>query len=209
MADECVLCYGSKHIRTASGGWTRCKCISQVIQDMFIKPQIKCGEVELPTKFLEVKQELKDYLFVGEFNEFRYIVWASLLKYPELTYEYMDAYRLVEIYLDQDSQYKRVRDLEDLDLVVIVLGVSDLPNKMLAPLLIQLLKQRKMLGKPTWTFSSYSKDRLCQIHGSDLAVVLGMNPFQGGVPPPHKPQGPDITVRPEGQRPARFDPRDI
>jgi len=177
VIDElCSECGGSKHVRTKTG-WRRCsKCSTRVADSLFIKLNIKCGEPSYPPS-LEVLSPvpLKDLSCTGEYHDFRKMVWRSLVYYStlgDLRYEYIDAYRLVEIFLGQDSIYDRVRDLESLDLVVLVLGVSDVPNRMLPALVCQLLTLRKMSGHPTWVFSSKTGAPLRNAYGSNEMVDL-------------------------------------
>jgi hypothetical protein len=87
-------------------------------------------------------------------------------------YEYFDAYRLVEIYLGQDTTYTRLRDLDSSGLVVIALGVSDLPNRMLPALMCQLLTQRKMTGRSTWVYTPKIGSALRSAYGNELTDLL-------------------------------------
>jgi hypothetical protein len=148
------------------------------IHSTVIKPNIKCGEEVYPSTFNGFPPlALKDLTVTGEYHDFRYMVWRSLAKYlaaNELSYEYMDAYRLVEIFLGKDTLYDRVRDLESLQLLVLVLGVSDLPNRMLPALVCQILTLRKMSGLPTWTFVTRAGSQLRTAYSNEMADLLGV-----------------------------------
>jgi hypothetical protein len=103
------------------------------------------------------------------------MVWRSLIHYfsiGDLTYQYFDAYRLVEIFLGQDSTYDRIRDLADLDLAVMVIGVSDLPNRMLPSVVCQLLTLRKMSAKPTWTYVARAGAALRSSYSNEMTSLL-------------------------------------
>lgn len=103
------------------------------------------------------------------------MAWRSLTHYErsDLTYEFFDAYRLVEIFLGQDTVYTRVRDLDTVQLVIIALGVSDLPNRMLSPLMCQVLTQRRMNGQPTWVYTARIGTALRQAYDNSLSDLLG------------------------------------
>lgn len=178
---NCPKCNGSKHVRRGRS-WVRCECASSITNSLYIKPNIRCGEGVYPPELNKIKPlPLKDITISGDYHTFRQMVWRSLSLYEadDLLYDYMDAYRLVEIFLNQDNTYSRVRDLGDLGLVVVVLGVSDLPNRMLAPLLCQLLTQRKMEGHPTWVYTSKMGASLRSTYGNELTDLL--NPVVGSV----------------------------
>jgi hypothetical protein len=126
--------------------------------------------------FNEIPYRLDDITVFGAVDNFRMMVWRSLCAHVNniLKYEYLDAHRLVEIYLGQDPDYARIRDLEDLDLVVLLIGVSDPPNKMLPSLCAQLITGRRQLGKPTWIYTPFLTDRFRSIYGPELAELLGI-----------------------------------
>lgn len=171
----CSICNGSLHIRKGRS-WVRCSCAKSITNSLYIKANIKCGELSYPTDFDNILPlTLKDFSCTGDYHAFRRMVWRSLNYYEtvDLRYDYFDAYRLVEIYLGQDTEYGRVRDLDALGLVVTALGVSDLPNRMLAPLFCQLLTQRRMGGLPTWVYSSKTGSLLRSAYGNELADLLG------------------------------------
>lgn len=171
----CPKCRDSKHVRKGRT-WVRCDCAKTVTNSLYIRANIRCGEVSYPLE-LDTFQPLKlqDMTVNGDYHAFRKMVWRSLAHYEavDLLYEYFDAYRLVEIYLGQDTTYTRVRDLDSSGLVVVALGVSDLPNRMLAPLMCQLLTQRKMAGLPTWVYTSKVGAPLRTTYGNELVDLLG------------------------------------
>lgn len=200
MADSlCQLCRGAKHVRNLKGNWVRCSCVKSQLLSQFIKPKVSSGE---DISVLDMSQEprpLKDWLSIGDYVWFRRTVWRSLVAYEHtgLRYLYDDAYRLVEIYLGNDPEISRLRDLEDYDLVVIVLGLADLPNRMLAPLVVQLLTQRRMAARPTWLYSS--TPRLRERYGAELDDAVA--PMITGVDP--------LSRQPEMQAPSRVNPSDL
>lgn len=175
MVSMCPICRGSKHVRRGTS-WIRCECVKTVTNSLYIRKNIRCGEEAYPQELDKIKPlSLKDFTASGSYHSFRHMVWRSLSYYEafDLLYEYMDAYRLVEIFLGQDTTYSRVRDLDVCGLVIVSLGVSDLPNRMLSPLMCQLLTQRKMEGLPTWVYTSKVGSPLRSAYGNELADLLG------------------------------------
>lgn len=171
----CPKCRGSRHVRKGKA-WIRCSCTRDVTNSFYILPNIRCGEENYPSELDQRSPlELKDIVVNGLYHDFRKMVWRSLTHYEatDLRYEYFDAYRLVEIFLGQDTTYTRVRDLDVLGMVIIALGVSDLPNRMLAPLVCQLLTQRKMAGQPTWVYTAKVGSALRSTYGNELTDLLG------------------------------------
>lgn len=167
---QCPKCKGNKHIRKGRV-WVRCDCV----RGNYIKDNIRCGETSYPPELdKQPPLPLKDLVIAGDYHAFRKTVWRSLSHYEasDLLYEYFDAYRLVEIFLGQDATYARVRDFDTFNLVIVALGVSDLPNRMLPSLMCQLLTLRKMSGKPTWVYTSKVGVALREAYGNDLSNML-------------------------------------
>lgn len=177
MSKVCSLCSGKKHVRIpGTFKWTRCSCALYEIARGFIKPKIRQGRLE-PS--IDVGLWSFDYrqsavAHTLPFELFTQIVWKSLLRVPnsELRYDFIEAYRLVEIYLQQDTTYDRVRDLEDLELLIICLGVSEPPNKMLGPLISQILTQRLNADLPTWVYCSGTLASIPERYGSEVKDVI-------------------------------------
>lgn len=155
----CADCRDEHWIRTPTG-WRKCHCFETLLTDSFIKPIIRQGDAQLPAKWRKVEPwPLKDRLIIGgSYDEFRWQVWRSLLHYLQqrtLTYDYFDANRLCEIYFGRDGdEYKGVRELRKLDLLVLIVGVADLPNSYLPSLVHSVTRLRSMHGVPTWTYST-------------------------------------------------------
>jgi hypothetical protein len=171
----CPKCRGAKHIRNGRA-WIRCECAREITNSLYIKASIRNGETSYPPELDKYPPlELRDLTISGEYHAFRKMAWRSIAYYEaiDLRYDYFDAYRLVEIFLGQDTTYGRVRDLDDYGLVVLALGVSDLPNRMLAPLVCQLLTQRKMGGLATWVYTHQVGSSLRTTYGNALADLLG------------------------------------
>ena len=155
-AVTCPHCGGERWVRT-SRSWKRCVCYSTARAAAFVRPIVKQGESTLPTSWQNVEPfGLADRLIVaGGYDDFRYRVWRSLLHYADrgLRYDYFDAYRLNEIAWTRDREYKSLRDLYELDLLVLVVGVADPPSSWMGSLIHAVKNGRKMHGRPTWIYA--------------------------------------------------------
>jgi len=74
----------------------------------------------------------------------------------------IDAYRLIEIFLQQDVDFETTVAAVDVDLLVILLGFADPPNKYLPELLMQAYVRRNMLMKPTWTVLGLERGQIAR-----------------------------------------------
>jgi hypothetical protein len=112
-----------------------------------------------------------------DFNKFKAMVWRSLVAYRDTAglrrYDYLDAYRLIDIYFEKDTDYETPRNLVQLDLLVLVLGLADVPNKLLPSLIVQALTLRRDAGRPTWVYAPYTRDRVNAVYGADVGMLIG------------------------------------
>jgi hypothetical protein len=117
------------------------------------------------------------------------MVWRSLVPHRErrLRYFYTDVYRLVDIYFEKDTDFENLRQLQQLELVVLALGLADVPNKLLPKLLLQVLTLRRDAGRPTWTFAPFSRSGVSEVYGPAVAEVLGEVHPVGQLPAVGKP----------------------
>lgn len=111
----------------------------------------------------------------GSFEAFKLMVWRSLSAYRErrLSYDYLDVYRLVDIFLSKDGEYDSVRPLVNLDIVILVLGLADLPNKLLPNIVVQFLSLRRDGYKPTWVFAPFTLGKVESVYGREVTGLLG------------------------------------
>lgn len=61
----------------------------------------------------------------------------------------IDCYRFLEIFLEKDAEFTTTSQIEA-DLLVVLLGFGDPPNRYLPQLVIQVLDRRRLEDKPTW-----------------------------------------------------------
>lgn len=126
----------------------------------YIHPAIREKDAELPEEWLqEPPWALEDREERGSYRTFRAMVWRSLLHYygRHLRYDYFDAFRLTEIQFgredaDIEGNYRSVRELKDLDLLVLVSGLAEPANPYVLPLTKYVQTLRRMHGRPTWLY---------------------------------------------------------
>lgn len=150
----CANCDGRRFTRTPHG-WTACpSCYVSLMNETYIKPQVKELDPEPPDLSGQEPWPLTDRIETGSYSAFRRQVWLSLLHYSwrRLSYEYVEGWRLVEIQFERDPEFKSVRDLIQPELVILVTGLVD-PHHDFTPVIIRNLQgARRLYGKPTWTF---------------------------------------------------------
>lgn len=186
--DPCATCYGRKFVRSPDGRWSPCgACFWAVVSQTYIKPIIRQADTQIATKYAALEPwGLKDRVEVGLYDDFRGMVWQSLLHYYDrrLTYEYFEAWRLTEIQFGRDSEFESLRDFKDLDLLVLVSGIADPPNSYTLPLVKYVTELRKMHGKPTWVYAR-AKAPLERVPTS-LEPAPPAPPADQPVPPPRR-----------------------
>lgn len=174
----CDRCDGSRHIKTERG-WERCPCLQVVLDRIYIKPQLRGGRERWPDGLEgEPIYPLQNLMLGGSwqmFQPFKDRVWRSLVAYRPrgLTYDYIDAFRLVDIAFEKDEEYKTLRGLSTPGLLIVILGMADIANKMLPSLMQQLYMLRFDAVRPTWTFAPFDQDRIAQMYGRDFADMVG------------------------------------
>jgi len=77
-------------------------------------------------------------------------VLLDMIKNPARSWLTMDAYRLIEIFLGEDSKMANQSVAVDTDLFILMLGFADPPNKYLPELILQVLSRRELIRRPTW-----------------------------------------------------------
>lgn len=134
---------------------------------------ISCGEANYPPALDRAPgwPVSRSVTFIGPYHDFRRMVWRSLRDFDGV-YEFMDAYRLIEIHFDRDETYASVRELARCHLLIIALGVSELPNNYLGPVVAQAITLRKNAALPTWVYSPMTLDRVRVVYTPELADLL-------------------------------------
>jgi len=84
------------------------------------------------------------------------------------TFHIMDVYRLVEIYLEKDDEFATVSAAINTDLLIILLGYGDPPNRYLPELLNQAINRRELLQRPTWIVLGLDLGQVASRYNTEL-----------------------------------------
>jgi len=147
--EERELCGSTGH-RLVKGVMVRCPCREEDERErvlgMMYAPDL-LDSTELSTK------SSSNIIIEGPLASIRKHVGRVLLdliKNPARSWLTMDAYRLIEIFLGEDSRMANQSVAVETDLLLIMLGFADPPNKYLPELILQVLSRRELIRKPTW-----------------------------------------------------------
>lgn len=141
-------CGPGGHIREG-GIWKRCPCLENEVREKYLGVMY-CKSPILKTN---LRKKIQDNLVLeGSLSELRPHVSGAMLnlKDAKKSVVTIDAYRLIEIFLEKDEQYKNSQFALDADLLILMLGFGDPPNRYLPELLNQVLNRRNLLRLPTW-----------------------------------------------------------
>lgn len=137
----------------------RCECLKLEISQRQLGPMYIPDPK--PTTKLESAQH-EDIVLQGPLNNVKRHVARVLLNRADRNQQWitMDAYRLIEIFLGQDSEFETQAAVTETDLLIMLLGFGDPRNKYLPELLLQTLNRRELLMKPTWIILGVPLDQL-------------------------------------------------
>lgn len=154
-----------------NGAWKRCPCLELELH------QQKLGQMfcQTPRRDTPLRQKLGLNLRLeGPISSLRPHVAGALLHLAERheTFVIMDAYRLIEIFLEKDEEYTTSRPAIEADLLVILLGFGDPRNKYLPELLVQALNRRELDQKPTWVVMGCDVNHVSHRYSAELQAML-------------------------------------
>jgi len=143
------VCGKTGHVRDQEGNWQRCQCLVGELEKRRLGP-FYCSEPVVSTPLVTVTE--KTCLLEGSLQSLRpHIAGAiTFLESKGKTVRYMDAYRLIEIYLEKDPEFQTTAEGTEADLLIFLVGFGDPRNRYLPELLIQAIDRREVLDKPTW-----------------------------------------------------------
>lgn len=154
-----------------AGKWYRCQCLENELNRKELgifatnSPKTTTRLVELIDTSLLIEGPL--------FGVREHIAGALLhLKAGGKTFTSMDAYRLVEIFLDKDLDYKSTSDLADYDLYVMLLGFGDIKNQRLPDIIMQALERRRLMQKPSWVVLGIPLGQVLTRYSQEVYDVL-------------------------------------
>lgn len=169
MRADCPLsksCGPTGHIYR-EGKWWRCACLEQEVN----KQRLGMFAVKNPREDTVLWRYREENLLIeGPLGIIRPHVAGVLNRLLEQgkTFDFMDAYRLVEIFLDKDEEYQTSQDLADYDLFGILLGFGDVLNRRLPDLIVQALARRELKQRPTWVILGLSLKQVPAKYNADV-----------------------------------------
>lgn len=152
-------------------GYVRCNCL-QLEMNQRKLGQMFCENPKAKTPLLGKTET--NIRIEGPLNTVRPHVAGALLHMSasRKSYVIMDAYRLIEIFLEKDEEYSTSRPAIEADLLVILLGFGDPPNRYLPELLTQVMNRRDLTRKPTWIIMGIELSRVGHKYNADLQAML-------------------------------------
>lgn len=155
-----------------NGKWRRCPCLELEIN------QRALGEMydEAPNRKTPLRGKLdNDLLISGPLNTCRKHVAGALISEEAKGTKFvvMDAYRLIEIFLEKDVEFETSRPALDTGLLVLLLGFGDPRNRYLPELLVQMLSRRNLIRRPTWVLLGVDQSQIGPKYSTELATILG------------------------------------
>ena len=146
--EERHLCGFTGH-RLVDGEYVRCACREEDERERVLGPIYAPDILERTNLHSKTSS---DIVIEGPLAGVRRHVGRVLLDMRGMgkTWLTMDAYRLIEIFLGEDKEFQNQHAAIDPDLLILLLGFADPPNKYLPELLLQTLSRRELLRSPTW-----------------------------------------------------------
>lgn len=161
------------YLDVTSGKYTRCECMEAEINKrslgVFFTPNVKQNPA-----LLKKANDGISILLEGPFNSIRpYMAGVFLyLKNQRKTTGVLDAYRLIEIYLEKDDELQNSSHFVEVDFLALLLGFGEVKNQRLPDLIMQVLVRRELIQKPTWVILGLPLPQVPIKYGSDLGEKL-------------------------------------
>lgn len=121
-----------------------------------------------------LKMEHTSALIEGSMSVVRGHIAGVILKLKGegKTFTAMDAYRLVEIFLDKDEEFKSTSDIAGYDLYVMLLGFGDIKNQRLPDIIQQAIQRRELLQRPTWVVLGMPMGQVAMRYSQEVYNVI-------------------------------------
>lgn len=130
-------------------GYVRCACLELEMNERKLG-QMFCERPRTNTPLIGKRDQ--NLRIEGPLAQIRPHVAGALLEMSKAreSFVIMDAYRLIEIFLEKDGEFSTTRPATEADLLVLLLGFSDPRNRYLPELIMQIMNRRDLTRKPTW-----------------------------------------------------------
>jgi len=165
--DQRNKCGTTGHYRNEKGNWERCRCLTLEINERRLGQMFDLNPKEKTP--LKSKTNL-NLIIEGPLSTIRPHVAGALLHLVERkeSFVIIDAYRLIEIFLEKDEEFSTSRPVVEAELLVMLLGFGDPRNSYLPDLILQVLNRRELTRKPTWVIMGIELSRVGQKYSQVL-----------------------------------------
>lgn len=166
-------CGKSGHYLGEDGKWHRCKCLQLEISARKLG-QMYCDNPHDKTLLTGLLGKGENLLLEGPLTAIKPHVSRVLLDLLEkgISFTILDAYRLIEIFLEKDAEFDTTTQSITADLMIILLGFADPKNRYLPELLMQAIQRRELLQRPTWVVLGVDRNLISTKYSTDLADAL-------------------------------------
>lgn len=164
-------CGRTGHYLNEEGQPVRCSCLTQEIRQRALGI-LYCPEPIDKTKISELVD--KDLVIDGPLAKVRrHLSRVTIdMELQKKTVLAIDAYRLIEIYLNKDEEFESNRDLTHEDLLVLLLGFGDIKNQRLPDCIMYVLSRRELAFRPTWVILGLPIGQVPFKYNTELAEKL-------------------------------------
>jgi hypothetical protein len=153
------------------GKWYRCECLERTLY----KKDLGLFSTETPLLDTQLKGYVGNNLVIeGSQSNIREHVAGAILwmRGNDKTFAATDAYTLVDIFLDKDTEFENSAALVEYDLYTMLLGFGEVKNQRLPDLIEQVLVRRKLHQKPTWVVLGIPLGQVPTRFASEIAEIL-------------------------------------
>jgi len=149
------------------GSWQRCECFSREVNRRKLGPMFSETPQE-KTQLDDLKGE--DLVLEGTLNDIRSHLCRVCIGMQQKAEHWvsMDAYTLIDIFLEKDVEYSTAHHAVDAKLLILLLGFADPPNRMLPELVLQVMNRRALHSRATWVVMGIPLDRVITKYGSGV-----------------------------------------
>lgn len=174
MRDTCPnrdRCGKTGHYFKPGEGYVRCTCLEQELLKKDLGPFFT-PEPALNTPMMAMTD--RNCLIEGQLSGLKKHIAGVMIKFKEAgkTVRVMDAYRLIEIFLEKDTEFASTTASIDADLLILLLGFGDPRNKYLPELVIQAIERRSISNQPNWVILGIEPSQIAGRYSTELAQRL-------------------------------------
>ena len=131
-----------------------------------------CKDPIIDKKFVSLRT--KNILIEGHFSTIRRHMSGVLLEMQRRreTHRAFDAYQLVDVFFGKDDEMTNFAPLVDPDLSIILLGFTEIVNRILPDMILQVMTRRDLRHRSTWVILGIPKGQVETRFGLAMARRL-------------------------------------